>query len=144
MMRLMSRKLAVLSAGLGYFLVSVSRVFAQTPTPNPGNITIHRPDIGFSDISTFINAAIRLAFIIALIAVLVMLVWGAVAWIFSGGDKEAVAGARNRIIHALVGFAILAIAVALASFAGQFVGIDIFKQGGFTIPNPNNPEPSLH
>lgn len=127
------RKLAAISSGISYFFVSAATAFAQ--------IQIVPPDVGYPTISGFINAAIRLAFIIALVLVLAMMVWGAVEWIFSGGNKDAVANARNRIIHALVGLTILAVAFALVTLAGQFVGINLLQN--FTIPNPDQPTPSL-
>lgn len=137
------KKIAALSTTFGYLsLAAINFVSAQV-NQNPNNISIANPGVGYTNISDFLNAAIRLAFIVALIAVLVMLVWGAIQWIFSGGDKEAVAAARNRIIHALVGLAILAVAFALVTLAGSFVGINILKPGGFNVPNPDNPTPSL-
>ena len=127
------RKIVALSSGITFLSQAVT-TFAQD------TIQLQKPvlqgkNVGYTSLGDFINKAITLAFIIAVIAVLIMLVWGAIQWIFSGGEKEAVAGARNRIIHALVGLAILAVAFALARVAGQFLGFDIF--GTFTIPSPN-------
>ena len=70
--------------------------------------------------------------------VLAFLVWGAFDWITSGGDKEAVGKARSKIINALVGMAVLAIAFAIFSLAGQFLG---FSTTNFTIPTPPAPKP---
>ncbi len=132
MMYIAMKKLAPLAALTG-FLGMAPAAFAQ--------IQIVKPGVGYSNISDFINAIIRLAFILALIIVLVMMIWGAVQWIFSGGEKEAVAGARDRIIHALIGLAILAVAFALVVIAGQFVGIDLL--GRLIIPSPDQPTPTI-
>lgn len=134
------QKVAAITSAIGYYFFAVSNAFAQTIQIKPPK-TAEGRDIGYADISQFINAALRLAFIIALIAVLVMLIWGAVEWIFSGGNKENYGKARDRILHALVGLAILAIAFAIVNFAGQFVGINIL--GGFEIPSPGKPEVPL-
>lgn len=105
-----------------------------------GNITIKAPTdaankpIGYSDLGKFINNIITLVFILAIIIVLFMLIWGALEWITSGGEKEAVAGARNRIISALIGLAVLSVAFALANVAGQFLGFDILST--IKIPRP--------
>lgn len=96
---------------------------------------------GYHNISEFINASLRLAFIVALLAVLVMLVWGALAWIVSGGEKEAIAEARKRIINALIGLVILAVAFAITNLAGTFVGVDLLQN--FTIPTPAAPTPII-
>jgi len=101
-------------------------------------IDIIKPDVGYSDIGTFINAAIQLAFIVAIIVALAMLVWGAVEWIFSGGNKESVDGARKRIVNALIGLTILAVAFAIITLAGSFLNIDLFN---LTVPTPDKPTP---
>ena len=137
------KKLAIVSITAGFFAFAVFNSAIAQVNPNPNNITIANPGVGYTNISDFINASVRLAFIIALIAVLVMLVWGAIQWIFSGGEKEAVAAARGRIINALIGLAILAVAFAIVSLAGSFLGLNILKPGGFNIPNPDIPTPPL-
>jgi hypothetical protein len=65
-----------------------------------------------------------------------MLIWGAFEWITSGGDKDAVGKARNRILNALIGLAVLAIAVALTSVGTQFLGLGAFDK--IIIPTPTN------
>lgn len=130
------KKVAAISTAIGSFLTFTSNAFAQTIQIIQPTNAQNQP-IGYTSLSQFINAGLRLAFIIALIAVLVMLVWGAVEWIFSGGNKEAYGKARDRILHALIGLAILAIAFAIVNFAGQFVGINLL--GTFVIPSPTNP-----
>lgn len=129
------KKLAALSS-LGLYLLSTVRAFAAE------TIEITRPTIttvggekkvGFDTLGDFISNALTLSFVFAVLAVLVMMIWGAFEWITSGGDKENVGKARGKIINALIGLAVLAVAFALFKVAGQFVGIDISK---FTIPSP--------
>ena len=134
----MKKLTALIGTGV-VFLTSAIPAFAQNPPLKIDTTNIP----GYKSIGQFISAGLTLIFIIALIAVLVMLVWGALQWIFSGGDKEAVASARNRILHALIGLAVLAIAIALVNLAGVFVGINILSPQGFTIPNPSNFAPTL-
>ena len=93
---------------------------------------------GYSDLGVFVTNVLILAFSIALLVVLAMLIWGAFEWIASGGDKEAVGKARNRIINALIGLAVLAVAFALTTVAGQFLG---FSLGKIPIPTPPPPSP---
>lgn len=124
------KKLVALVSGIGYLLSSAT-AFAQIQISPPA---IGGRPVGYSDISRFINNIVSLMFIVATIIVLVMLVWGAIEWIFSGGNKDAVASARGRIIHALIGFAVLAVAFAIVKLAGQFLGFDI--TGPLPIPTP--------
>src|SRR3989338_10645377 len=129
------KRFSVPASILAYFTVAKA-VLAQ----DANTITIDRPKIngdpvGYSDISEFIRNALTLIFIIATIIVLVMLVWGAIEWIMYGSTKDGVENARKKIIQALVGFAVLAVAFAIAKVAGQFLGFDII--GDFTIPGPS-------
>lgn len=105
-------------------------LLAVEPSPK---ISISPPPQGYSNLGQFITNVVQLTFIIAVVIVLIMLIWGAFEWITSGGDKEAVGKARNRIINALIGLAVLAIAFALFKVAGQFLG---FPTTEFIIPTP--------
>lgn len=130
------KKLAAISSAISYLALTTT-TFAQNRF-----IQIERGGLpGYQTISEFINAFLRLIFIIALLAVLVMLVWGAMQWIFSGGEKEAVEQARNRILHALIGLAVLAVAFALVVLAGEFVGINLLGQ--LPIPRPGGATPTI-
>ena len=89
---------------------------------------------GFKTLGNAISNILFLAFAVAALIVLIMLIIGAFEWITSGGDKENVAKARNRIINALIGLAVLAVAFALANVFAQFTGLNL---GNLTIPTPN-------
>ena len=123
------RKLAFGGSAILYFLTS-KIALAQTSSPA---IIISPPGAGYNKLGDFVSNALVLSFGIAVLIVLVMLVWGAFEWVVSGGDKEAVGKARNRIINALIGLAVLAIAFAVARLFGQFIGLDITN---ITIPTP--------
>ncbi len=97
------------------------------------SITITEPTKGYKTLGGFINNVLILAFGIAVLVVIVLLIWGAFERIASGGDKDSVAKARNRIINALIGLAVLAVAFALARVAAQFLGFDITN---IPIPSP--------
>ena len=123
---LVMKRLAFWGSFASYFILA-KNVFAQT------EIKISPPPQGYSDLGAFVTNVFTLAFGVAILVVLVMLIWGAFEWITSGGDKEAVGKARNRIINALIGLAVLAVAFALARVAAQFLGFDIFA---IPIPTP--------
>lgn len=99
-------------------------------------ILITAPRQGYSNLGSFVTNIMTFAFTIAILVVLVMLIWGAFEWIASGGDKEAVGKARNRIINALIGLAVLAVAFALAGVGAQFLGIPI---NALPVPTPPSP-----
>lgn len=130
----MLRKLTILGSSIVPFLWPIN-VFAVTPSPTSINIT--PPEQGYKDLGNFITNVLTLAFTIAVLVVLVMLIWGAFEWITSGGDKEAVGKARSRIINALIGLAVLAVAFALATVAAQFLGFPNFTSLPIPAPSPN-------
>ena len=112
-------------------LLAPVQAFAQDAQDK---IQIERPKAGFVTLGNAISNILFLAFAIAALIVLIMLIIGAFEWISSGGDKENVAKARNRIINALIGLAVLAVAFALANVFAQFTGINLQN---LTIPSPN-------
>lgn len=128
------KKLAFISS-LATPFIAASTVFAQ-------NITITKPTVGFATLGDFLSKILTFAFLIAIFVILVMLIWGAFEWITSGGDKEAVGKARGRIINALIGLAVLAVAFALARVAAQFLGFPDITQG-IPVPQPNPDAPGF-
>lgn len=83
-------------------------------------------DIGqtydFGDITSLgggINRLVAPTFSIATTVVIVYFLIGAVKFLMSGGDKEAVAAARAMITHAMVGFIILMFAFLILQFIPQ-------------------------
>lgn len=122
------KKVTAILSSLSYLLLP-SIAFAAV-----GDLKVTPPTQGYSNLGAFVTNMLTLAFGLAVLVVLVMLVWGAFEWITSGGDKDAVSKARNRIINALIGLAVLAVAYALTRVAGQFLGFDITRD--IPIPTP--------
>lgn len=133
--KLQMKKLAFIGSAITALLTPIRALAAPTPIPDPDRtIQIGSPIFGFTTLGNAIANIITLAFAIAVLAVLVMLILGAFEWIVSGGDKEAVGKARNRILNALIGLAVLAIAFALVKVFGSFVGLNLTN---ITVPTPN-------
>lgn len=63
------------------------------------------------------------AFAIATTAVTIYLIIGGLRFLLSGGDKNAVSGARNMIIHAIIGFILLMVLFLIVQFIYQFLGL---------------------
>ena len=78
-----------------------------------------------ANVSKIIEALIALIFIVAVVIALFFLLWGAVKWIMSGGDKAAVESARGMIVAAVVGLVILFLAFLLLNVLLAFFGVDI-------------------
>lgn len=77
---------------------------------------ISNPSAGFSNFGDLINQGINLIFIIAGIAVLVYLFFGAFTYLTAGDNEDQVKSARTRITNAIVGLIILAAAWAIWRF----------------------------
>lgn len=124
----MKTKFAALGTTAATYLVLASTAFAQI------NITPGRPNQGINpgtDPRIIITNAFTIIFVIAIVLVLAFLIWGAFDWITSGGDKDKVTGARKKILAALIGLVILALAFVIARIAGSILGIDF---SNLTLP----------
>ena len=127
-----------------YFL-STTAVFAQIQDTarNLTSNTETKVDIGaqvqgffgFTCILDFVFNIVSIALLLAGLILFVYLVWGGIEWLTSGGDKGKVEAARNRIVSALVGLAIIAASWALVRIIGYFFGIEA-GLSTFTIPKP--------
>lgn len=90
---------------------------------------------GASGISQFVSNLITLIYSVAAIALIFMLLWGAFSWLISEGDKEKIAAAQKRIISAIIGIALFAVAFAVITVLGQFTGFTFFKGQGVKTSN---------
>ena len=72
-----------------------------------------------------IPSLITIAIAVGVIIFFFNLIAGAIQWISSGGEKEAVSQARKRITNALIGIVILFIIFALAALIEYFFNIKI-------------------
>lgn len=82
--------------------------------------------------SDLISALIQLGFVVGGLAFILMFLLGGYQWITSGGDKDGLSKAKNRIVHALTGLIVLFSLYAIISFLGGFLGIDL---SNFTLPS---------
>jgi len=69
----------------------------------------------------------RTLMVVGGLAVLIFLIWGGVSYLTSGGDKARIESARDRIISALVGLAIIFASAAIAKFVEDQFGISLLN-----------------
>lgn len=67
---------------------------------------------------------------IAAILVFLYLIWGAIEWITSGGEKGKLEEARNKITNAILGIIVLAASTAIFVLVQNFLGICVLDFGG--------------
>jgi len=138
MLGLMKRFLAPLIAFLSYLMLAPS-AFAQAATPTPTPVVPAGALIDCSEISepfnklcgldpaVLIARAISFIFVIAVVVAIFFLLLGALKWIYSGGDKAAVEGARSTITAAVIGLVILFLVFLVFTVILQFFGINILE-----------------
>lgn len=73
------------------------------------------------------QALVGPGFTIAALAVVIYLVVGAMRWIMSAGDKNAIASARGMIVHAIIGFILLMLMFLILQFIPQRFGFEGFR-----------------
>lgn len=83
---------------------------------------------GLSFFQRFIPNALTMGLIIGSVIFVWMLVWGAIDWISSGGDKAKLESARNKVTNAIIGVVVLFALYAVANLVSTFFGnIPILK-----------------
>lgn len=117
----MTNKIKKISTALKYLQYSAYFLFAAPVLAE--NIQINKKDIGFTipslgDLLTFL---IRIFFIVAGLAALLFLLTGALSWVTSGGNKENVDKARDKITNAVVGLIIIVAVLAVIVTLEQVV-----------------------
>ena len=107
----------------------MTNLLAQSPIGNPalgptlqGFLSSTSGTAFFSNLLPRVTA---LAFIIGVLIFFFMFIWGAITWISSGGDKQALEGARGKITSAIIGLVILFTALAIIKFIESFFGVKI-------------------
>lgn len=98
----------------------------RAPTGVPVTVT---PD---SIVQFLFNLFIALGIILALI----FLLYGAIKWITSGGDKAALENARSRIIMAIVGLLIVVLSWVIVNLVIKILGLSGLPSS-LTIPKFN-------
>lgn len=81
----------------------------------------------FNTLGGALGLLIGPAFMLAGVAVTIYFLIGAFRFLMSGGDKDAVSGARNMITHAIIGFILLMMMFLLLQFIPQFLDLRGFS-----------------
>ncbi len=88
------------------------------------NLNILPPEGFAKTIGGWITAVMTFVMIISSLLVLGYLIWGALNWITSGGDKGKVDQARQKMIAAVVGLIIVSASYAVLVLVLAFLGFD--------------------
>lgn len=100
----------------------ISKIFGLIEPPS----SIHQFGFGAQGIGQFFSNLISLIYIIATLILIFMILWGAFDWMTSEGDKEKLQGAQKKIINAIIGIMLFAMAFAVIKVLGIFTGFEFF------------------
>jgi len=84
------------------------------------------PNGGLNTVTKVIGNSLTIMFIIAAILTVIFLILGGIQWIQSGGDKQKVAQARNRITYAIIGLVVALAGFFIINIVGYFFKVNLF------------------
>jgi len=103
--------------------------------PPPG-VGILSGDVNTA-LAKLFETGIKLFIIVAGIALIIYLLWGAYDWIVSGGEKEKIAKAQAKITNAVIGMFLIFVMLAVwGLITGNILGIIKIGPNGieFSLP----------
>lgn len=117
-------------------LADVKDIFGTVSPPPALKGLVDKDPTGVGGISIFLSNLIALIYMLAMFVLVFMLVWGAWDWITSGGEKEKLDGARKKLINAIIGITLFAVAFAVIKVLGVFTGFEFFVGQNTPPPTP--------
>jgi hypothetical protein len=125
----MRKLLALLSISYGY--LSLTKTVLAAPPVNLGGVYIFG---GVQSVGQFLTSLGEAAFGIAGLMLTIYLLLGGFRLMMAAGDKNAVAGGREMIVHSIVGFLLLMLIFLVFEFILQFFCIGFSIIGSVNIP----------
>lgn len=86
---------------------------------------------GVTFLQKAIPAAIEILFVVGAVIFFFMLIIGAIQWIASGGDKQAIEGAKGKIMNAIIGLVVLFAVFVIINLIGTFFNVSLLN---LTLP----------
>lgn len=113
---------------------SVEDVFGKISPPPGMNIGAGDP---VQALANFIGFGVRIFIIVAAVALLIYMLWGAFDWINSGGEKEKVAKAQQKMTNAVIGMILVFVALTVFGLlTGNILGIIVNENGVWKLQIP--------
>lgn len=111
------------------------------PSTDVGNVSYSQVKLGFQipSFDAVLTFIIRGFFIVAGLVALLYLLLGALAWITSGGNKESVDKAREKIQAALIGVILIFAVLAIVGVVENILGLGLGVTKAIVFPKLINP-----
>lgn len=117
-----------------FLTADVEDIFGEVEPPKGMDFGGNDPVSGFGKLISF---GIKTFISVAGLFLLLYLLWGAYDWIASGGEKEKITKAQQKITNALIGFVLIFVAiVAFNVVAGDMLKIITPTDQGWQINLP--------
>jgi hypothetical protein len=116
----MRRALTTLSL-VALFLLFPVLAYAQTPTLPP----LGPPAAGLPDLQDLLVRIISISVGLAFIALVVMLFYGGIRFMLSGGDAKGIQGATQTLTYAVAGIFLLVVAWLILKLITAFTGVNV-------------------
>ncbi len=97
------------------------------------------PPKGQTVFGALASQGLNVVFLIAVFLAFFFLVWGALAYIYSEGNKENLAKARSKIIYAIVGLIIILLAFSITQYVASIFNSSKYNPGHQIIIPFSNP-----
>ncbi len=96
-----------------------------------GNQTINAPtnlpQPSTDMVGKILSNGINIFLITGIIVSVLVIVWGGISWITSGGDKQKLASARARITWAIIGLIIMFVSFFIINILSYFLKINLLN-----------------
>ena len=136
-LRTLLRSLTATLVASSVYLSNVVAVHALTGITNPAIDELGNDPAAAQDGSTFINYFIviwRGVIAVGALIVVIYFLWGALEWIYSGGDTGKVQKARDKMTQAVIGLILLVGSFVIISFISMVFFGDNFDILRLQIP----------
>lgn len=90
---------------------------------------------GLVEVTQVVSKVVGFMTVAAGVWFLFQLIIGGISWVTSGGDKNNIENAKNRLTHAFIGLIIVVAGWGILALAGTFLGYDILITRPDTILN---------
>lgn len=101
----------------------------------PGGV----PTGGLSTVVKTLGLGISYLLIAAILLALFFLIWGGFDWMMSGGNKQKLEQARQKIFYAVIGLVVVLLAFFIINVMGNLFGINLVAPvggGGGRVARP--------
>jgi len=124
------------------YLTTETNEITGTQAERNSRFSIVAPPSYAQNFGQLMSFIMRLVLAVSALLVFVYLIWGAIDWITSGGDKGKTEQARQKIVSAVVGLIIVSSSYAILNLALGFLGFGSLESALNSVGTIQGPPPA--